>query len=178
VRPLVWALAAALVVAAAVGCADGDEDAAATTATTSAPPATTQAAETRPEPPEDQTRWAREVDLACEPWQVQIDAVPPPADAADLERWLDETLPLIRKQVAAVEAVQLPGAKSEAEPASRFGDGLRRVERALTRYRAALRAGDAEVAKQALAQAGAAGAESRAAALALGVTECGGYSAG
>jgi hypothetical protein len=186
VRHVSCALAAALVVAAAAGCAGGDDDAGATTAappaTTTAPRATTseQPATTdtdvRPEPPDDQSRWAREVDAACRPWQERLDAVAPPADEADLERWLDATLPLVRKQVAAVAAVQLPAARSEAEPGSRFVEDLRRVERGLTRYRAALRAGEPEPAQGALAEAGAAGAASRAAALALGVTACGGYS--
>ncbi len=191
-RLLTGVIAAALVVAAAGGCAgDDEEDAAGTTASTpaatTAQPATTteeqqvttQAGDyARPEPPDDQSRWAGQVDAACEQWQEQIDEVAPPADPADLERWLGETLPLVRKQVAAVEAVRLPGAASEAEPASLFVQNLRRVERALTRYGAALRSENPQGAQQALAEAGAAGAEARSAALALGVTECGGYSTG
>jgi hypothetical protein len=190
VRLLTCALAATLVVAAASGCG-GDEDGAAGT-TASTPTATTpQPATTtgrrvttqeneyaRPEPPDDQTRWSGQVDAACELWQARIDAVAPPADPDGLERWLGEALPLVRKQVAAVEAVRLPAAQSEAEPASRLVQDLRRVERALTRYQAAVRTSDADAAQQALAEAGAAGAEARTSARALGVTQCGGYSTG
>lgn len=174
-------LAAALVVAAATGCSgdEGDDDAAATTPpATPVSPATTASDYARPEPAEDQSRWARQVDAACEPWQRKLDAVAPPADAAGLDRWLAETLPLVRKQVAAVEAVKPPAAKEDAQQAELFVEDLRGVERALTRYRAALKAGDAEAARQALTDAGTAGAEARAAALAAGVTECGGYTSG
>ena len=89
-----------------------------------------------------------------------------------------ETLPLVRKQLAAVAAVKPPAKKSEAERAALFIAGLRKVERGLTRYRAALRDGDAEAVQQALAEANAAGTETRGYALSLGVTQCGGYSSG
>ena len=187
--PRIGALAAALLLVAAGGCGGGDDETAGTAGTTTAPPVEstaepttaveeTTAAETRPEPPEDQGRWAQQVDAACKPWQVKIDAVAPPATATDLERWLGEALPLIRKQVAAVEAVKPPTAAAAAEQATLLVSNLRIVERALTHYRAALRSGDADAAKDALAAAGAAGIEARTTALAAGVTECGGYSSG
>ncbi len=177
--PRIGALAAAVILVAAAGCGGGEGDDA--TGTTTRPPAETTASATtdaRPEPPEDQGRWARQVDAACEPWQGRIDAVAPPAGAADLDRWLGQTLPLVRKQVAAVEAVKPPVKKSEAERAALFTAGLRKVERGLTRYRAALSDGDAEAVQQALAEANAAGTETRGYALSLAVTRCGGYSSG
>jgi hypothetical protein len=172
------ALAAAVLLVAAAGCGGGAEGDA--TGTTTRPPAESPAATTdaRPEPPEDQGRWARQVDAACKPWQGRIDAVSPPAGSADLDRWLGETLPLVRKQVAAVEAVKPPVKESEAERATLFVAGLRKVERGLTRYRAALQEGDPEAVQQALAEANAAGTETRGYALSLGVTQCGGYSGG
>jgi hypothetical protein len=173
------ALAAALLLAAAGGCGGGDDETTGTTAPPAAEP-TVEAATTdiRPEPPEDQGRWARQVDAACEPWQAKLDAVAPPAGATDLDRWLGETLPLVRRQVAAVEAVKPPAKTSEAERAALFVAGLRKVERGLTRYRAALRDGDPEAVQQALAEANAAGTETRGYALSLAVTQCGGYSGG
>ena len=178
--PVLSVLAAALVVAAGTGCSSDDDGAsdgasAPTPAAESTPAATTEA---RPEPPEDQGRWARQVDVACKPWQGRIDAVAPPAGAADLDRWLGQTLPLVRKQVAAVEAVKPPVKTSEAERAALFVAGLRKVERGLTRYRAALSGGDTEAVQQALAEANAAGTETRGYALSLAVTQCGGYSSG
>jgi hypothetical protein len=74
--------------------------------------------------------------------------------------------------------VKPPVKQSEAERAALFVAGLRKVERGLTRYRAALADGDAEAVQQALAEANAAGTETRGYALSLGVTQCGGYSNG
>ena len=111
VSPRIGALAAAVLLVAAGGCGGGGDDATGTTTATapaSEPTVEATTTDTRPEPPEDQGRWARQVDAACKPWQSQIDAVAPPSGAADLERWLGETLPLVRKQVAAVEAVKPP----------------------------------------------------------------------
>ena len=178
--PRIGALAATLLLVAAGGCGGGDDNAAATSPqpATTAAAATTEAAETRPEPPVGQSRWAQQVDAACKPWQTKIDAVAPPASAADLERWLSDTLPLVRKQVAAVEAVKPPTAAAAAEQAALLVRNLRIVEGALTRYRAAIRSGDADAARDALAEAGAAGTEARTIALAAGVTACGGYSSG
>jgi hypothetical protein len=180
VRLAVPVLAAALVVAAS-GCGGDGEDAAGTTtgaAAISAPATTAEDYQTRPTAPADQTRWASQVDAACAPWQEQIDAVAPPADATALARWLDDTLPLVRKQVAAVEAVKPPAKAEEAERAALFVAGLRKIERSLTRYRAAIETSDEEAVTKALADANAAGAETRAYALSLDVTECGGYSGG
>lgn len=178
-------LAAALVVAAASGCANDEDSSDAAGTTAAAPPAastsqgtTTDDNGTRPEPPADQGRWARQVDDACRPWQAKIDAVAAPSGSTDLDRWLGETLPLVRQQVAAVEAVKPPAKKSEAERAALFTAGLRKVERGLTRYRAALRDGDGDAVQRALAEANAAGTETRGYALSLDVTQCGGYSGG
>ena len=71
-----------------------------------------------------------------------------------------------------------PTAADNAERAALFIGKLRIVEQALTKYRAALRANNAQATREALAEAGAAGAEARTVALAAGVTECGGYSGG
>jgi hypothetical protein len=179
VRLALPVLAAALVVAAS-GCGDEDGDGAPATST-AASGATTAANEdyqTRPTAPADQTRWASQVDAACAPWQEKIDAVAPPADATALTRWLDETLPLVRKQVAAVEAVKPPAKAKEAERAALFLAGLRKIERSLTRYRAAIEASDEDAVTKALADANAAGAETRGYALSLDLTQCGGYSGG
>jgi hypothetical protein len=180
VSPRIGALAAAVILVAAGGCG-GDGEGGDAAGTTTRPPAESTPAPTtdaRPEPPEDQGRWARQVDAACKPWQSKLDAVAPPAGATDLDRWLAETLPLVRKQVAAVEAVKPPAKESEAERATLFIAGLRKVERGLTRYRAALSDGDTEAVQQALAEANAAGTETRGYALSLAVTQCGGYSSG
>jgi hypothetical protein len=178
VRLVLSVLAATLVVAASTGCSSDDDsgtDAAGTTtaAVTTAPPI-----ETRPEPPADQSRWAKQVDQACKPWQERIEALPPPTDESTLEQWLAQTLPLIRKQVAAVRAVKLPAKQSEASQAALFVGGMQRVERSLTRYLAAIRAGDAEAIQQALTDANAAGVETRGYAVSLDITECGGYEGG
>lgn len=162
-------LAAALVVAAGTGCSSDDNGADAAGTTTAAPTAT------RPEPPEDQSRWAKQVDEACKPWQERIDAVPPPADSDGLVRWLSETLPLVRKQVAAVRAVKPPAKKSEAERAALFVGALQKLERGLTRYHAALKASDAEAIEDALVETNAAGAAARGYAVSLDITQCGGY---
>jgi hypothetical protein len=171
-------LAATLVVAAGTGCSSDDDgtDAAGTTVAATTAAATT--AETRPEPPADQGRWARQVDVACKPWQERLAAVPPPANENALESWLAATLPLIRKQVAAVRAIKLPTAPGEAAQAKLFIGGIEKLERDLTSYLAATRAGDAAAMQQALAGANAAGVEARGNATALGITQCGGYEGG
>ena len=170
-------LAAALLVGAGAGCGGSDESEP-TAAPTAA--ATTEAApvETRPEPPAEQSRWAQEVDRACEPWQQRIQAVTLPADTGDLERYLNETLPLIRKQVAAVDAVKLPPSKPDARQATLFVTGLRDLEGALTKYAAALHAGNPEQTEQALANANSAGLQLRTYVAPLGVTQCGAYEGG
>jgi hypothetical protein len=179
VRLAIPALAAALAVALGAGCGGGDgEDAAASTAAPTTSAAVTEEYTPRPTAPADQTRWASQVDDACRPWQEKIDAVAPPADAESLGAWLDKTLPLVRKQVAAVEAVKPPAQAEEAERVRLFVAELREIEQSLTRYRDALAAGDQEAIQRALADANAAGAEARDQALELDVTQCGGYAAG
>jgi hypothetical protein len=171
--------AALLALAAAAGCGDDDEPAAVGTTTT--PPAATEATtapetETQPEPPPTQSNWAAEVDAACEPIQSQIDALPPPTDAASLESWVAQALPLVREEVAAVKTVEPPPAGDEqAEDAALFVDSLERLEDALTHYLAGLRDDNPAATEQALADANAAGAQARTSAGALGVTQCGGY---
>ncbi len=165
-RLVLSVLAAALVVAGTGCSSDDDPDRAGTTA---------PAVVTRPEPPEAQSRWAKQVDEACRPWQERIDAVAPPADARGLERWLAEALPLVRKQVAAVRAVKPPAKESEADRAKLFLDGMTRLERSLTRYLAAIRVDDAVAVTKALEEANAAGSATRGFAVSVDVTECGGY---
>ncbi|HEX6130493.1 MAG TPA: hypothetical protein VF044_02125, partial [Actinomycetota bacterium] len=103
-------VAAALVVAAS-GCGgdgDGDEDAArsnpgvAVTRTVETE-TTTEAVQTRPEPASTQSRWAAGVDDACLPLQQRLDALPQPTDAATLQAWLGQAIPIVREQIAAVK---------------------------------------------------------------------------
>ena len=193
-------LAATFLVAAGTGCAGDDEaaDSSGTTATataaaeepaaTTAPPAEepapaqptdpTDPSDTRPEPAPDQSRWAAQVDAACTPWQDRIDAVPQPTDAASLEDFLAAVVPLAGKQAAAVAAVKPPADDEEAETAKLFVAALGQLERGLTRYLAAIRRNDAAAVQEALLEANAAGASARGYAVALGITECGGYSGG
>lgn len=195
---LLCVLATTLVLVAAAGCSDDDGGEAGGTADTRAPvtapagttaapatteepattaePATTEDYDARPAPPADQSRWARQVDVVCKPWQERIDELAAPADAAGLESWLAELLPLVRRQLAAVRALKPPAKRSEAEPAKRFLANMTQLERSLTRYRAALEAGDGEAVQRALVEANAAGAAARNDALVLDVTQCGGYS--
>jgi hypothetical protein len=193
VRSILAVLAATLTVAAGTGCGDDDDGGAAGTAGTAAaateqPPGTTaeepvetepaDAPETRPEPAPTQSRWAEQVDAACKPWQERIDAVPPPADAASLEDFLALVVPLAGKQAAAVAAVKPPADDDEAETAQLFVAALGELERSLTGYLAAIRRNDAAAIQEALLAANAAGASARGYAVALGITECGGYSSG
>ena len=192
-RALVTVLAAILVVAAGTACAGDDEpengaapvaiagatEPAATEPafTLTEPDAATDRSDTRPEPEANQSRWAQEVDAACRQWQERLDALERPSDAASLEAFLVEALPLIRNQIAAVTAVP-PEDSRQADEAKLLVAGMRRVADALARYRTALAAGNATAAQTALAEAGAAGTETRERARALGVTACGGYAGG
>lgn len=184
-------LAATLLLAAGAGCGDdkgndaaggdGSPPATATVATEREPepePAPADSTATRPEPPPDQGRYARQVDEACAPAQRTIDAVFPPANAAGLERWLADTLPLVRKQVAAVKALKPPAKEEEARRARLFVGGLEKLESSLTKYLAAIRLGDPAAVQKAVTEAGAAGSETRGYAASLGITKCGGYSSG
>jgi hypothetical protein len=172
VRYVLLVLAATLVVAASTACGgDGDDPVAATTVSI-------DPSRQRPEPPADQSRWAQEVDSACKEWQDRIDAVAPPEDAESLEAWVAETLPLLRGQIEAVEAVKPSSKKEEEARAGLFLQGLTGVERALTRYLNAIRKGDTEAMETALAAANEAGSQTRGYAISLDVTQCGGYSSG
>lgn len=184
-RKALSVLAAMLLLAASAGCGDdnGNDatggDTSPPAATTEVPePASTDPTETRPEPTSTQTRWAEQVDAACKPVQEQIDAVPPPADAAGLERWLEDILPLVKKQIAAVKAIKPPVKDEEARRAKLFIGGLEKLETAFTHYLAAVQSGDTKALKRAVAQANAAGAETRAYAASLELTQCGGYTSG
>jgi hypothetical protein len=133
----------------------------------------------RPTAQSNQSRWAKQVDVECEPWQKRIDAVTPqPTDAGSLQTWLSRTLPLVREQIAAVEAVKPPLKADEARKVRLFLDGLHKTVRTLTRYLAAIRANAPAKVRKALADAAAAGAATRAYAVSLGITQCGGYSSG
>jgi hypothetical protein len=178
-------LAAAAVVAAGAACG-GEEPAdeavapaeTGATFTATSPAVTEDLTETRPDPPADQSLWARKVDAACKPWQKRLDALEPPADPSGLGPFLAESLPLIRKEIAAIEAVRPPTGSEEASQVEAFVANLRRIERALTAYGAAVESNDRAAVETALGEVAAAGAETRALAFELGVTECGGYSGG
>jgi hypothetical protein len=158
------ALAAALLVAAAAGCGDKL--------------ATTTAAATHPMVL-PQSRWGKQVDVVCKPWQDRIDAIrPPPTSVASLQTWLARALPLVRKQIAAVEKVPPPESTSEARKVTRLLDSLNTTERALTRYLAAVNAKAQAKAQTALTTAATAGVKARALSLSLDITRCGGYSIG
>ena len=159
------ALAAALLVAAAAGCGDKQ--------------ATTTAAATHPTVLPTQSRWAKQVDVVCKPWQDRIDAIrPPPTSVASLQTWLARALPLVRKQIAAVEKVPPPERTREARKVTRLLDSLNATERALTRYLAAVNAKAQTKAQTALTPAATAGAKARALSLSLDITQCGGYATG
>jgi len=176
VRFALSVLAATLVVAAGTGCS---EDKQAKSPGTTTGQTTTSQGSTRPKPLPTQSRWAKQVDDVCKPWQERIDAVTPaPTDAASLETWLENTLPLVRKQIAAVKAVKPPVKEDEARKVRLFFESLEKTERALTRYLAAIRKNAPAKVRRALAEAGAAGAAARAYAVSLNITECGGYSSG
>jgi hypothetical protein len=173
VKSALSVLAAALVVAAGTGCSQDKQ--AQSPGTTGA----TTTVSTRPKPLPNQSRWAKQVDSACKPWQKQIDAVTPaPTDTASLTKWLERALPLVRKQVAAVDAVKPPAKEEEARKVTLFVDGLQKTEGALTRYLAAIRANQPAKVRKALADASAAGPATRAYAVSLDVTGCGGYASG
>ena len=87
-------------------------------------------------------------------------------------------MPLAGKQAAAVAAVKPPADDEEAETAELFVAALGQLERGLARYLAAIRRNDAPAIQEALLEANAAGASARGYAVALGITECGGYSSG
>jgi transposase-like protein len=158
-------LAAALVVAAGTGCSGNGQ--ANGTGTTTVP--------TRPKPLPNQSRWAKQVDAACKPWQKRINAVTPaPTTTATLRIWFARARPLIRKQLAAIKAVKPPANQDEARKVTRFVNSLQRTERALTRYLAASRANAPAEARSALDEASASGAAARAQAASLHVTKCSG----
>ena len=166
-------LAAALAVAAGTGCSEDKQSQSPTTT------GATTTLSTRPKPLPNQSRWARQVDDVCKPWQKQIEAVTPaPTDAATLRKWLEHALPLVRGQIAAVAKVKRPAKAEEARKVTLFLDSLQRTERALTRYLAAIKANKPAKVRKALADAGAAGAAARAYAVSLDVTGCGGYASG
>jgi hypothetical protein len=177
VRVALSVLAATLAVAAGTGCTEKRQ--ASSTAGTSGTAVTAPngATATRPAAPPDQSRWAKQVDDACRGWQQKIDAAnTPPTDAASLERWLERVLPLVREQIAAVKAVKPPVKQEEARNARLFLSSFEQVERALTRYLSAVRADAPAKVRRALTDASAAGAATRAYAVSLDITQCGGYS--
>ena len=146
---------------------------------TSTASATTTTTSARPKRLPNQSRWAKQVDAACKPWQKQIDAVTPaPIDVPSLQKWLDQALPLVRKQLAAVKAVKLPENEDEATKVRLFLASLEKTERALTTYLAAIHEHAAAKAQKALDDAGASGSAARADAVSLDITQCGGYASG
>jgi hypothetical protein len=190
VRSTLSVLAAALVMAAGTGCSEDKDDDGAAASSTTAPattteqntaatePATTERAETtttgtttaaQPKP----SRWAMQVDAACRPWQAKLNAVKPPSDPTQLAASLASTLPLIRREIAAVKGIKLPMDADEAATAKLFVAGLQRIERELTKYVAALRADNAQAVQSAIVQVNTAGAETRTLAASLQITHCG-----
>jgi len=164
-RFVLCALAAALLVAAAAGCGDKQ--------------ATTTAATTRPTVLPTQSRWAKQVVVVCKPWQDRIEGIrPAPTNVASLQTWLARALPLVRKQIAAVERVPPPTSAGEAKKVTRFLDSLNTTQRELTRYLAAVNAKAQAKAQTALTTAATAGAKARALSLSLDITQCGGYATG
>jgi hypothetical protein len=173
VRIALPVLAATLVVTAGTGCSGDKQAQTATTASTAIAQAT------RPKPQTNQSRWAKQVDEICKPWQKRIDAVTPaPTNTASLQKWLEGALPLVRDQIAAVKAVKPPAKEDEARMVRLFLGSVQKTERALTRYLEAI--GDKAPAKaqNALAEAGTSGAAARTYAVSLNITQCGGYSSG
>jgi hypothetical protein len=182
-------LAATLVVAASTGCSEDKSDGAdaagptteSTTTEQSTPatePTTTDRADTATTATSTATqrepsRWARQVDAACRPWQAKLNAIKPPSDATELVGSLESTLPLIRKEIAAVKSVKLPAEADEAATARLFVAGLQAIERGLTKYVAALRADNAQAVQSAIVQVNTAGAETRTYAASLQITHCG-----
>lgn len=179
-RSTLSVVAASLALAASTGCGDDEPSGGEGTRGAASEPAATTAPETatRPDAPPDQSRWASQVDAACRPVQQQIDALAPPTDAASLETWVEQVLPLARKQVAAVKAVKPSVKEDELRKAKLFIESLQGIERGLTSYLAALRKGNTAAIEEALKEANAAGAQARAYAISLELTECGGYSGG
>lgn len=177
VRFALCVLAGTLAVAVGAGC--GGKKQAQAPATSSNRTTTTSPGVTRPKPGPNQSRWAKEVDVTCKPWQKRIDAVSPaPTDTASLRAWLERTLPLVRKQIAAVKAVKPPTKRAEARKVRLFIDAVEKTERALTRYLAAIKANAPAKVRTALADAGASGSAARTYAVSLGITQCGGYASG
>src|SRR4029450_12109082 len=126
-----------------------------------------------------QAPWAKQVDVVCKPWQDRIDAIrPPPTSVASLQTWLARALPLVRKQVAAVEKVPPPQSTREARRVTRLLDSLNATERALTRYLAAVKAKAQAKAQTALTTVATVGAKARALSVSLDITQCRGYSTG
>jgi hypothetical protein len=145
---------------------------------TSTAPATTTTS-TRPQRLPNQSRWARQVDAACKPWQKQIDAITPaPTDVPSLQKWLARALPLVRKQIAAVKAVKPPANQDEATKVKLFLASLQKTERALTSYLVAIHQHAPARAQKALDEAGTTGSAARADAVSLDITQCGGYASG
>jgi hypothetical protein len=180
---LALGVAAAALLVAASGCGGDDDGDAAEDAARSNPGVavtrtveqeTTEPVQTRPEPSATQSRWAAAVDDACRPLQERLDALPQPADAASLQAWLGQAIPIVREQIAAVKAVE-PASGPAGRAQGRFVASLERLERALTRYREGLAEGNVGKVEQAVADATEAGADARAQATKAGVTQCGGY---
>jgi hypothetical protein len=176
-------VAAALAAAALSGCmGDGGGEAADPVtepqAASTSPSTTTSEAGTgtdaqRAQPASAQSRWANQVDKACRRWQEQIEAVEPPSDPAAVAPALAQTLPLIRKEIAAVKSVREPETRDEARTARLFVRSLERLERALKKYLRAVRGNDDTAVAASLVEIDAAGTQARTYALVLELTHCG-----
>ena len=192
VRKLLLFAATTLVLVAAAGCSGGDDDAAATaaqpttpTAATTSPAATAPAIPRpprlhRPGPSRRRTRVAgreRSTPPASPGRRRSTPSHRRRPRPTSIRGWPRHCRSCANRSRPS-RPCQPPTAADNAERAALFIGNLRIVEQALTRYKAALRASNAQAAREALAQAGSAGAKARTVALAAGVTECGGYSGG
>ena len=174
-RPVKTAVAAALVAGVAVlaaGCmggGDGDSSASTATqaATTTAP--TTAPVTTAPTEPVD--AWARRADAICTLYQKQIDAVPPPATAAEAAEAFRQTLVPIRKQEAALKKLG-PPAQNPAIGLAFIGS-IVSTRKAVEQIVAGLEADDVVTTQDGYTKAGAAGARTRGYAIQLGLIHCG-----
>jgi hypothetical protein len=150
----------------------GDGDSSASTATQAPPttaPSTTAPATTAATKPVD--AWARRADAICTRYQKRIDAVPPPATAAEAAPTLRKTLVPIRKQEAALRKLGPPARKPTIGLA--FIGSIVSTRKALEQVVAGIEANDDARTQDAYAKAGAAGARTRGYATQLGLVNCG-----
>ena len=100
-------------------------------------------------------------------------------NAAGLERWLGDMLPLVRKQVARSRRSSRPSRQRRPAERSSSSRASTKLERSLIPYRAAITAGNpAAIQRQLWRMRTPRAPTTRGYAVSLDVTECGGYSSG